>query len=113
MTNDPTGTILGANVTVNYGITAYTYDDGTPWNDGPGHWKISTYVSGFAVDDAGEILSDPALVTSTGDNVLYVTVKDPTPEPTPEPGAYALMGIGGLLVAFWLKKSGTVAAFIA
>ncbi len=113
LTNDPTDTILESNDTVDYGITAYTDDDGTPWNDGPGHWKISAYVSGFAVDDAGEILSDPVLVTSTGDNLLYVTVKDPTPEPTPEPGTYALMGIGGLLMAFWLKKSGAVSAFTA
>ena len=113
-----TNVILDANVTVNYGITALTTDDGNPWNDGSGHWKISTNVSGFAVDPDGNLSLDPLtevpiFVKTKNDVLLDVIVNDPTPEPTPEPGTCVLMGIGGLFVAFWLKKSGTLSAFTA
>ncbi len=41
----------------------------------------------------------------TGDQMLLTSFKSAT-SPVPEPSTYALMGIGGLLLAYRLKKSG-------
>ncbi len=78
-----------------YIYTFQTVNDGAPFNDGDGYWLLPTNVSGTFSD--GTFYDSPTLA-------IPVTVHDVAP--TPEPSTYALMGVGGLLLALRLRKSG-------
>ena len=92
------GTNLSTDITKIYQfkITGTTVNDLAPYNDGPGKWNIHTWVSLQAISPVTSGVFQENLV-----NGLPVLVSD-----APEPSTWALMGIGGLLVAFRLKKSG-------
>jgi hypothetical protein len=60
-------------------------------------------------DDSGNPVMDQTLHTiASADNAFSRTVVG---APTPEPSTYALMGLGGLIVALRLKKSRLLSAF--
>lgn len=44
-----------------------------------------------------------------GNNTVFFSAKITANSPAPEPSTYALMGIGGLLIAFRMKKAGLAA----
>ena len=97
---------LGPGESTWYKYTTSTVNDGASYTDGDGHWLISTNVSGTLLD--GTPSGNP-FVSSTLE--IPVTVHDVAP--TPEPGSYALMGVGGLLLALRLRKSGIASMFTA
>jgi hypothetical protein len=83
-----------------------TINDGDPYNDGDGYWFLNANINGTFDDGTlnGMTYDSPTLA-------IPVTVHDVAP--TPEPSTYALMGVGGLLLALRLRKSGIASMFTA
>ncbi len=115
--------IFGADIAQYHGtpitITIYTdkntYTDSSDWvsNMNTGHLSFrggvlsGEYIKGFSIkaDNAYNGVDDTA-----GVGITNLTLGH---SPAPEPSTYALMGIGGLLLVFRLRKSGIVSTLSA
>ena len=96
------GSDLGPNSQVyTYHIYAATVNDGPPYTDKPGIWKIETGVRMQQYDPFDHTQWVDVQFTESVPHNINVIVAE-----APEPSTLALMGIGGLLVALRLKKSG-------
>jgi hypothetical protein len=87
-----------------YIYTFQTVNDGAPFNDGDGYWLLPTNVSGTFLDG-----TQNGTPYESATLEIPVTVRDVVPEPS----TYALMGVGGLLLALRLRKSGIASMFTA